>query len=248
MTDVPLILVSNDDGVTAHGLAMLTAAVEPLGEVWVVAPDREQSGAGHSISLARSLRAERLAARRFSVDGTPTDCVYLALHHLLPRRPALVVSGINMGANLGNDVTYSGTVSAAMEGTLFDVPSIAFSQLKPKEADWPVARQFASRLSSWVLQNGLPQDTLLSVNFPPKADLERVRWARLGKRRYGNAVDVRTDPRGRTYYWIGGEEIGSDDIPGSDCNFVQEGYISVSPVHLDLTNDAALAKLRDTLI
>ncbi len=239
----PLILVSNDDGVHAPGLLALAKAMERIGETWIVAPDREQSAAGHSITLWRPLRMERLSERTFSVDGTPTDCVYLGLHQVLPRAPDLLVSGINWGANLGNDVTYSGTVSAAMEGTVFGVPSVAFSQLSPEAADFERAGAFAERVARYVLQKGLPPDTLLSVNFPPVIDPARYCWTRLGRRHYGKMVDVRRDPRGKNYYWIGGPDIGSDDVAGSDCNAVAAGQISISPVHMDLTNDSSLAIL-----
>ncbi len=243
----PLILVSNDDGVTSSGVAALARAMDELGEVWVVAPDRERSAVGHSISLGSPLRTAQVQERWIAVDGTPTDCVYLAISHLLPRRPSLLVSGINHGANLGNDVTYSGTVSGAMEGTVFNVPSVAFSQLGARGgADFAVASTFAIRVAKWVLEHGLPPDTLLNVNIPKDADIERYQWTTLGKRRYGQVVDARIDPRGRQYFWIGGDEIGHDDIPGSDCNGIAEGYITVSPVHLDLTNYEAFARLRET--
>ena len=244
-----LILVSNDDGVASTGIAALVKAVEPLGQVVVVAPDRERSAAGHSISLSTPLRAVEVMPGWFAVDGTPTDSVYLGIHHLLGRKPTLLVSGINHGANLGNDVTYSGTVSAAMEGTVFGVPSIAFSQisLSSLKGDFTQQTKFVQKLARFVLDKGLPHDTLLNVNFPPKADAERFQWTTLGRRRYGEAVDARVDPRGRKYYWIGGDEMGHDDLPGSDCNAVAEGLISVSPVHMDLTNYEALEKLKKQL-
>lgn len=245
--DETLILVSNDDGITSSGISALARAMAPLGKVYVVAPDRERSAAGHSISLATPLRATEIAPNWFAVDGTPTDCVYLGIHHFLPRKPDLVVSGINHGANLGNDVTYSGTVSAAMEGAMFAVPSIAFSQHghHALQGDFSVPAAHATVIARLVLARGLPPDTLLNVNFPTalRSDTERV-WAALGRRNYGQQVDVRDDPRGRKYYWIGGDEIGHDDLPGSDCNVVAAGQIAVSPVHLDLTHRAALEALR----
>jgi 5'-nucleotidase len=241
-----LILVSNDDGVAATGIAALVKAVEPLGKVVVVAPDRERSAAGHSISLATPLRAVEVRPNWWAVDGTPTDAVYLGIHHFLPRKPDLLVSGINHGANLGNDVTYSGTVSAAMEGTVFGVPSIAFSQINMREAaaDLSVQQAFVDRVARFVLDEGLPYDTLLNVNFPPKPEATRFQWTTLGRRRYGEQVDARVDPRGRNYYWIGGDEMGHDDRPGSDCNAVADGYISVSPVHMDLTHYEAFSQLK----
>ena len=156
------------------------------------------------------------------------------------------MSGINHGANLGNDVTYSGTVSAAMEGTAFNVPSIAFSQVGGRPtSDFSIAASFALKVAAHVLAHGLPPDSLLNVNFPRHPDPEKYVWGMLGKRRYGEVVDARVDPRGRKYYWIGGDEIGHEDRPGSDCNQIAEGYITLSPVHMDLTNHQALARLKD---
>ncbi len=241
-----IILVSNDDGIASTGIAALVKAVTPLGKVFVVAPDRERSAAGHSISLSTPLRAAEVRPDWFAVDGTPTDCVYLGIHHLLGRKPTLLVSGVNHGANLGNDVTYSGTVSAAMEGTVFGVPSIAFSQVGMSRVLGALEEQteFIQMISRFVLGKGLPHDTLLNVNFPEKCDAKRYQWTTLGKRRYGERVDARVDPRGRNYYWIGGDETGHDDRPGSDCNAIADGFISVSPVHMDLTNYEAFAALK----
>jgi 5'-nucleotidase len=249
MTDT-LILVSNDDGVAASGIAALAKAVSHLGKVVVVAPDRERSAAGHSISLSVPLRAVEVMPDWFAVDGTPTDAVYLGIHHLLDKKPSLLVSGINHGANLGNDVTYSGTVSAAMEGTVFGVPSIAFSQIAMSKlgGDFSAQAKFVDKVARHVLDKGLPYDTLLNVNFPPKPDAERYQWTTLGRRRYGEQVDARVDPRGKKYYWIGGDEMGHDDRPGSDCNAVADGYISVSPVHMDLTHYEALTQLKKTTL
>src|SRR5689334_8614798 len=162
----PLLLVSNDDGIHSAGLAALEAALSSVGEVVVVAPDREQSACSHALTLHRPLRIDCIGDSRFVVDGTPTDCINLAINGILKRRPALVVSGINRGANLGDDITYSGTVSAAMEGTLLGVPSIAVSLIDRATFDFGVAASFAARLASWVLTNGLPADTLLNVNVP----------------------------------------------------------------------------------
>lgn len=242
-----IILVSNDDGVRAAGIRALVAALESVGEVWVVAPDREQSAASHSLSLHRPLRVEELGSRRFAVDGTPTDCVNLAINGILPTRPDLVVSGINHGANMGDDITYSGTVSAAMEGTLLNVPSIAVSLAWKEELDFSAAAQFAQRLARSVLEHGLPRDTLLNVNVPPlpASELRGYLVTRQGKRKYGDAIVEKVDPRGKKYYWIGGEDLGFIAAEGTDFTAVEGGYISVTPLHLDLTNYASIAQVNE---
>jgi 5'-nucleotidase len=247
MGSAPLILVSNDDGIHSEGLAALAAAVGRHGRVVVVAPDREQSAVSHALTLHRPLRIDELSAGRYAVDGTPTDCVNLAINGILPVRPALVVSGINKGANLGDDVTYSGTVSAAMEGTLLGVPSIAVSQVGRGPYDFRVAAAFAERLVERVLADPLPPDTLLNVNVPQLADGGEptgVALTRMGRRRYGDAVVEKLDPRGRKYYWIGGEELSFVEEEGTDFHAISTGRISVTPIHLDLTNYASFEALR----
>lgn len=221
------------------------AALADLGEVWVVAPDREQSAASHALSLHRPLRAERIDERQYAVDGTPTDCVNLAVNGILPARPALVVSGINHGGNMGDDITYSGTVSAAMEATLLGIPAIAVSLVGRDSNDFAPAARFARRLAEAVLKRGLPPDTLLNVNVPPLAE-EKLRGfaiTRQGKRRYGDAIVEKVDPRGKKYYWIGGDDLGHVPMEGSDFSTVENGTISVTPLHLDLTNYASLATI-----
>ncbi|MEO8605874.1 MAG: 5'/3'-nucleotidase SurE [bacterium] len=241
------ILISNDDGIRAAGIRALEAALAPLGDVWVVAPDREQSAASHSLSLYRPLRVEQLDERHFAVDGTPTDSVNLAINGIMKPKPDLVVSGINHGGNLGDDVTYSGTVSAAMEGTLLGIPSIAVSLVSRQATDFAPAAEFAARLVGVVCQRGLPRDTLLNVNVPalPADQLLGFRITRQGKRRYGDAIVEHLDPRGRKYYWIGGEDLGFVPDEGTDCSTVASGYISVTPLHLDLTNHASIAALTE---
>jgi 5'-nucleotidase len=239
MDATPLILVSNDDGVHSEGIVALADALRDLGEVVVVAPDRERSAVSHSLTLHRPLRVEELGSGRFAVNGTPTDCVNLAINGILPRRPTLVVSGINKGANLGDDVTYSGTVSAAMEATLLGVPAIAFSLLGSDGFRFDVAARFAKRLTAWVVERGLPPDTLLNVNVPAPADDQPVRGfalTRMGRRRYGDAIVEKIDPRGKKYYWIGGEELAFVEEEGTDFHAVSQNLISVTPIHLDLTN------------
>src|SRR5216683_555425 len=171
----PVILVTNDDGIHARGLQVLADALAALGEVYVVAPDREQSAVGHALTLHRPLRVDRVAERKFAVNGTPSDCVNLAVLGLLPEPPVLVAAGVNHGTNLGDDVTYSGTVAAAMEGTLLGVPSFAVSLLGRGDFRFEVAARFARRLAAWVLERGLPSDTLLNVNVPAPLDGEPIR-------------------------------------------------------------------------
>jgi 5'/3'-nucleotidase len=247
MDPAPLILVSNDDGIHSEGIVALAAAMRDVGEVVVVAPDRERSAVSHSLTLHRPLRVEELEAGRYAVNGTPTDCVNLALNGVLGRRPALVVSGINKGANLGDDVTYSGTVSAAMEGTLLGVPSIAFSLVGRPPYRFDAAAGFARRLAGWVVERGLPADTLLNVNVPSPGDDAPVRGfalTRMGRRRYGDAIVEKMDPRGKKYYWIGGEEIEFVAEEGTDFHAVSQGLVSVTPIHLDLTNYGSFDALK----
>src|SRR5262245_17089399 len=196
----PLILVSNDDGIHSEGITVLAAALARVGEIVVVAPDRERSAVSHSLTLHRPLRVEQLGPGRYAVDGTPTDCVNLAVNGILGRRPTLIVSGINKGANLGDDVTYSGTVSAAMEGTLLGLPAMAVSLVGRAEFRFENAARFATRLAAWVVERGLPADTLLNVNVPTPVDGQPVRGfalTRMGRRRYGDAIVEKTDPRGK---------------------------------------------------
>jgi 5'-nucleotidase len=237
-----LILVTNDDGVQAAGLAALAAALEDLGEVHVVAPDREQSAVGHALTLHRPLRVEPVGERRFAVNGTPSDCVNLAILGLLPERPVLVVSGINHGSNLGDDVTYSGTVSAAMEGTLLGVPSVAVSHVDPDGEGFAAAARVARLVAARALVEGLPARTLLNVNVPPGRPTG-VRLTRLGRRMYSDKAVQERDPRGRPYYWIGAGPPAWEVDEGSDIAAVHAGYASVTPLHLDLTHYEALRAL-----
>ena len=238
------LLLSNDDGIHASGLRALAAAF-PGDDVWVVAPDREQSASSHSISLHRPLRLHEVGPRRFSVDGTPTDAVYMALNHVMRGRPPdLVISGINHGPNLGNDVLYSGTVAAAREGALLGVNAIAISMASGPPLGFDHAAAFAVALARRVLANPQPATTLLNVNVPP-GPVKGYRFARLGRRTYGQEVVEKLDPRGRRYYWIG-SEASYEDVPNSDCSTVfEEGLVSVTPLHLDSTHDALLSEMRN---
>jgi 5'-nucleotidase len=241
----PRILVGNDDGYQAGGLKALAEAMEPLGEVWVVAPESEQSAASHAISLHRPLRIRESRARWFAVDGTPTDCSYVAINHLMKDEPPqIMVSGINYGPNLADDVFYSGTVAAAMEASIFGVPAIAFSLATRRNFDFGPAARFARRLVEAALARPLPPQMLLNVNVPPDVDPKGYVVTKLGKHRYGNDVVEKVDPRGRKYYWIGGSEYDFEDIPGTDCNVVLKDHlVSVTPMQRDLTDQPLRAEV-----
>jgi 5'-nucleotidase len=235
MSSAP-ILITNDDGFGAEGLKVLEESLSPVGAVWVIAPDREQSGQGHALTLNHPLRFERRGPRHFAVQGTPTDCIYLGVHTIMDSRPRIVVSGINRGGNLGDDLTYSGTVSAAFEATLMSVPAFAISQAVGEgPVDFEAAARFARTVTQEVLSRGLPPDTLLNVNVPSGAP-RGVRVTHQGKRLYPGGVIERLDPKGRTYYWIGGVPARWEEDPTSDFAALDEGFISVTPLHLDLTN------------
>ena len=233
------ILLSNDDGFDAPGLAALADGLASLGRIIVVAPDREQSGSSHSLTLHQPLRVKRIAEDRYRVEGTPTDCIHLAVLHLMKgSRPDLVVSGINRGYNLGDDVTYSGTVAAALEALLLGVPSIAMSRGSRPPLEFGPSAEIAMLLARQVLERGLPRGTFLNVNVPP-GEGHGFRVTRQGRRVYGQGVIERLDPKGRAYYWVGGEPPGARPDPGSDLAAVARGEVSVTPLHGDWTNHAA---------
>jgi 5'-nucleotidase len=239
-----VILVTNDDGIHAQGLSALAGALQSLGEVYVVAPDREQSAVGHALTLHRPLRVDRLGERRFAVNGTPSDCVNLGILGLLPETPVLVASGVNHGSNLGDDVTYSGTVSAAMEGTLLGVASMAVSQVDADAGDFDAAARVARLVAARILVEALPAKTLLNVNVP-RGEVRGIRMTRLGHRVYREKIVQETDPRGRPYYWIGAgpPEWQGDDA--SDMAAIHAGFASVTPLHLDLTHFGALGRMTE---
>lgn len=236
-------LITNDDGILAQGIECLCAAAEPLGDVTVVAPDREQSATSHSLTLHHPLRPIRRGERKWQVDGTPTDCVMLALEALMPTRPDFVLSGINHGQNMGEDVLYSGTVAAAMEGLSLGVPSIAISFAGGDlRADVSQLREQVKVLTPLLRHltslPAFPRDTLFNVNLPPvSADaVKGVKLTRLGRRVYSESVAPMKDPWGRQIYWIGGGDIKWSGEPDSDFRAIEDGYISVTPLHLDLTH------------
>src|ERR687884_315833 len=237
------LLLTNDDGILAHGLECLRRAAQPLGEISIVAPDREQSAMSHSLTLHHPLRPISRGERRFQIDGTPTDCVMLAVEALMPERPDFVISGVNHGHNMGEDVLYSGTVAAAMEGLALGIPSIAVSyaggDLRTDVTNvaqlLPVLTRLLAHITS--LPN-LPRDTLFNVNLPPvpAEDVRGIRLTRLGRRVYSNSLQRMHDPWGREIYWIGGGSISWSGHENSDFRAIEEGYVSVTPLHLDLTH------------
>ncbi len=242
-----LILVSNDDGVYSKGIKSLAQALKKIGDVYVVAPDREKSAASHSLTLHRPLRVSKISPKVFSVDGTPTDCITLGIYEILKQKPDLIVSGINKGANLGDDVHYSGTVSAALEGAIAGVPSIAISLMARDRFIFSPAASFAAKLSKRVYQEGLPKGLILNVNVPnlPENQIKSHVWTKLGKRNYGDIIVEKMDPRGKAYFWIGGDEKGFEDIKDSDCNAVLEGKISITPLQVDMTSHASFKKFKE---
>ncbi|HZI99143.1 MAG TPA: 5'/3'-nucleotidase SurE [Gemmatimonadaceae bacterium] len=241
------LLCTNDDGILAHGLKCLVQAVEPLGEVTVVAPDREQSATSHSLTLHHPVRPVQRGERRWQVDGTPTDCVMLAVEALMDERPNFVLSGINHGQNMGEDVLYSGTVAAAMEGISIGIPSIAISfaggdlRADVSMLDHQI-EPLTALLKHLTSLPSFPENTLLNVNLPPVTggEIKGVRLTRLGRRVYSDSIQRMQDPWGRPIYWIGGGSIEWSGPENSDFRAIQEGYISVSPLHLDVTHHAIL--------
>jgi 5'-nucleotidase len=246
------ILVTNDDGVRAPGLSVLRKALEGLGEIWVVAPDREQSATSHALTLSDPLRIQRLGDRIFSVSGTPTDCVLLSVRGVrgfIEPYPKLVVAGINHGPNMGHDVTYSGTVAAAIEGSLLGLPSIAFSNTAWAPQHLEDSGAICRRLVTRALAHPLPPGILINVNIPD-LPLERshgMRVTHLGKRVYKDEIIANMDPRGRPYYWIGGEPPVWDPDEKSDFGATEDGYVSITPLLVDWTDFPALEQLRDWL-
>ncbi len=243
------ILVSNDDGYQAYGLRCLAAALSEIAEVWVVAPDRNRSGASNSLTLDVPLRVHQVDDRIYYVNGTPTDCVHVAITGVLDFEPDMVVSGINHGSNLGDDTLYSGTVAAAMEGRFLGYPAIAVSLAGDRPSHFEAAADLTRELITRLERDPLPRDTILSVNVP---DLPRDRirgWAatRLGFRHRSEPVVAIRDPKGRPAYWIGPAGAGQDAGPGTDFHAVAEGWASLTPLKIDLTHHAQVAELQQWL-
>lgn len=246
------ILLSNDDGFDATGLKLLERIARGISDdIWVVAPETEQSGAGHSLTLRRPLRIRQRSERHYSVDGTPTDCVLLAVKHILGDHPPdLVLSGINRGGNLGEDVTYSGTIAAAMEATLLGIPAIALSQHREgRPTPWKTAETHAPGLIGKLIDAGWPADVFINVNFPTVAadKVTGIEVAFQGRRKLGDDLVERIDPHGRPYYWMGPMRREEASRKGSDLAAVQAGAIAVTPLHLDLTHRGTLRDLKRAL-
>jgi 5'-nucleotidase len=241
------ILLTNDDGIASPALAQLRRVLSPFGRVITIAPDRNQSASSQSLTLHRPLRIHEVAEDTYSVDGTPTDCVLVAFHGELGDRPDLVVSGINHGPNMGEDVFYSGTVAAAIEGVLQGVPGVAASLVTRQATDFREPADVVGRLLRQVLERGLTRRLLLNINLPflPAAELKGVLVTRLGTRQYADTLVRKVDPRGRDYFWIGGEDPVWRPDDGTDFHSVDAGYVSVTPLQLELTDHALRADMTE---
>lgn len=241
-------LLTNDDGIQAPGLALLARVAAKLGEVYVVAPDAERSGVAHAITLYKPLRLLEIAPNWLACDGTPTDCVYLALHQL-NLQPDFVLSGVNPGPNLGHDVLYSGTVAGALEGAHWKVPSVAISHCTGDTERMAELEPLLDALVPQFMDIAAHHRGAVNVNLPAiqKGPWLGLRAARMGHRLYSKEVTARNDPRGRAYYWIGGNDVTMPDLEGSDCNAVRDGYVSVTPLGDDLTRHTAIGEVADRL-
>jgi 5'-nucleotidase len=250
---MPNILITNDDGCQAPALSALAGALSRLGKVTVFAPDHNWSAAGHTKTMHKPLRITQSSlpdgTPLFTTTGTPSDCVGLALLGVVPEQPDLVISGINQGSNLGHDITYSGTVAAAMEAAVYGIPAIAASQddAGDTQGDLKFAVEVVVGLARRVLAEGLPRNTFLNVNFPslPAAQVRGIQVTRLGKRVYRDVLIRRLDPKGRPYYWIGGDPPGGELEEGTDIGALGGGYVSVTPLNLDMTDSGLMARLSD---
>ena len=243
-----IILVSNDDGVHSEGIKKLVKALKkiPAARIVVAAPDSEKSAASHALTLHRPLRVEKLSPDVYSINGTPTDAIMLAVYKLLDERPAMIVSGINRGANLGEDVHYSGTVSAAMEGAIMGIPAIAVSEVGMGDFRFDVAASFTTKLVKKVLKHKLPKGVVLNVNVPslPKEKIRGVLFTKLGKHTYGDVIIENVDPRGKPYFWIGGDPFRFENKEGTDCQAYLDQMISITPIKVDMTDFNFLREIR----
>ena len=241
------ILLTNDDGIHSRGLRALAKSLESIGDIWVVAPDREMSAASHSLTLHRPLRIKEVVPQYFCVDGTPTDCICLGVHKVLEERPDLIVSGINKGGNLASDIFYSGTVSAAREGTMMGIPSFAISLVSQKDFKFQTAARFAQRLARYILDKGIPKGTFLNVNVPGgEINKEKpYKITKQGRRISGGSIIEKVDPRGEKYYWFGNNHRGFENITNSDSQAIAENSISITPLHLELTDYSFMKDLAE---
>lgn len=241
------ILITNDDGIHSPGLSALKHALSPLGRIIVVAPDRDNSAISHALTMNRPLRLTQLETDVYTLDGTPTDCVSIGLNKVLDRKPDLLVSGINSGPNIGDDITYSGTVSAAIEGTMYAVSAMAVSMAGEAPFHYTKADEVIRTLAKKVIEHGLPANTLVNVNIPDRQKPRGIKVTRQGRRIWQQAVQEVKDPRGRVHYWIGGGTPLLDSGRDTDVHVLSEGYVTISPIHLDLTNHEGISYFREDL-
>lgn len=241
----PRILITNDDGIHSEGIAALEGALKEIGDVFVVAPASEMSGASHSLTLSRPLRIRQIDERHWTVDGTPTDCVLIALNQILKadQMPTICASGINHGPNLGDDATYSGTVAGALEATILGVPGLAFSLTANRNHDFTESAKVARELTEKALKEGVPKGTLLNINIP-KGTPKGIQITKQGYKNSRPVVSEHTDPRGKLYYWIGEQRDGFHPEGNTDLEAINEGFVSVTPMRADLTNYTALEELK----
>ena len=243
----PLILITNDDGIRSEGIQALARELKRVGRVVIVAPDRERNACARSLTLNQPLHVSEIAPDQYEVDGTPADCVNIAFYGILRERPRLLVSGINHGGNLSDDILYSGTVAGAMEGTYLGIPSFAISLVSTRPRRFSPAGKFAERLARAILADGFPPDLMLNVNIPdvPAGSLKEALITIQGRKRYEGSVVERVNPRGKKYYWIGGDRFHYDEVPGADYEAISNNHISITPLGLDLTVQSALERFQD---
>jgi len=240
------ILITNDDGIHSLGLKALQEALQPLGKIIVIAPERDNSAVSHSLTMHRPLKVQQLEEDVYTVDGTPTDCVAIGLKKILSKPPDLLISGINSGANLGDDISYSGTVSAAIEATMYDIPSIAISVGGPPPLHFEGAMQVATCMAKKVLNNKLPEKTLLNINVPSGKTYNKIQITKQGRRLWQDAIQETLDPWGNTRYWIGGGTPLADPQQDTDVYVFASGNVSITPIQLDLTNHAGITFIQNT--
>lgn len=246
------ILISNDDGIYSNGIYELAKKMTKLGKVSVVAPEKEQSAVGHAITIHQPLRCRKIKLYDLDIDawwvsGTPADCIKIGIETLITERPDLIVSGINNGENLGTDIIYSGTVSAAIEGSIFNIPAIAVSYAKHGETDFSIASEVAVSIIGQVLEYATGTNTLLNINIPEienKNALKGIKITKLGVKKYNNNFEERKDPRGNSYYWLAGELIEDDLGEDTDIYAVRNGFVSITPLHIDLTGYTDIDRLK----
>ena len=241
------ILITNDDGIYSPGLSALKEALRPLGKIITIAPDRDNSAISHALTMNRPLFLEQLGEDRYSLNGTPTDCVAVGLNKVVDGLPDLLVSGINSGPNIGDDISYSGTVSAAIEGTMYAVPSLAVSLAGTEPLSYEVAKTVVHALAAKTMKYGLPANTLMNINIPHGKNISGIRVTRQGRRIWKQAIQEITDPFGRLHYWIGGGTPLLDVGKDTDVYAVESNYISVTPIHLDLTNHEGISYFKEDL-